>query len=95
MKKLRVSHFPQIGVKSFDVEVQTLEQALFLFEVLANYDDFQFKNRIKPDYCNTTAFEHWDFNDETNEYEWFTWYDEEGNEIENYELKDGKAVLKD
>jgi hypothetical protein len=71
--KLRVSHFPQVPCKPFIVPVDSLKEARKIFDVLANYDIFQFENRIKPDYCNTTVLEYWD----EEEQEWLSWYDEE------------------
>lgn len=72
-KKLRVCHFPQIPCEPFIVEVEDLKQAKEICNVLANYDLFQFENKIKPDYCNTTVVEIFD----DKEQEWVSWYDEE------------------
>lgn len=72
-KKLRVSHFPQIPCKAFIVEVSSLEEAKNISDVLANYDLFQFENRIKPDYSNATVVEEFD----KVEQEWISWSDEE------------------
>lgn len=72
MKKIRVCHFPQIPCKPFIIEVKTLEEAKLLFDVLANYDLFQFENKIKPDYANATVLE--EYNEE--EQEWLSWYDD-------------------
>lgn len=72
-KKLRVCHFPQIPCEPFIVEVEDLKQAKEICNVLADYDLFQFDNKIKPDYYNTTVVEI--FDDE--EQEWASWYDEE------------------
>lgn len=69
--KFRVSHYPQIPCKAFEKEVSSLEEAKLLFDVLAEYDEFQYKNRIKPDYSNCTVLEQ--FNEETQE--WEDWYD--------------------
>jgi hypothetical protein len=71
--KLRVSHFPQVPCKPFIVSVDSLKEARKIFDVLAEYDIFQFENRIKPDYCNATVLEQWD----EEEQEWLSWYDEE------------------
>lgn len=71
--KLRVCHFPQIPHKPFVVEVEDLCQAKFLSDVLANYDLFQYKNKIKPDYANMTIVEMWDEEEE----EWISWFDKE------------------
>ncbi|WP_407301658.1 hypothetical protein [Clostridium botulinum] len=74
-KNLRVSHFPQIPCNPFIVAVSSIEEAKKIFDVLANYDLFQYKNRIKPDYCNTTILEYWD----EEEKEWLEWHDKENN----------------
>ena len=71
--KLRISHYPQVPCKAFVVEVETLEEAKKVMDILANYDSFQYENKIKPDYCNMSILEQWD--DE--EKEWFDWVDEE------------------
>lgn len=48
----RVWWKPQVPMKSFLFEVRDLEQAKILVDALADYDEFQFQNNIKPDYCN-------------------------------------------
>ena len=73
MKKLRILHFPQVPCKPFIVEVDNLKEAKKIMDMLADYDLFQFENRIKPDYCNTSVLE--EYCEE--EREWFTWCDEE------------------
>jgi len=72
-KKLRVSHYPQVPCKPFIVEVKNLEEAKLISDTLANYDLFQYENRIKPDYANATVIEQWDADEE----EWISWFDEE------------------
>jgi hypothetical protein len=71
--KLRVSHFPQIHCKPFITEVESIKEAKKIFDVLANYDLFQYENKIKPDYANMTILEYWDIE----ENEWLEWHDEE------------------
>ena len=50
--KLRVWWIPQVPMTPFFVPVATIEEGKKICEVLADYDQFQFNNRIKPDYCN-------------------------------------------
>jgi hypothetical protein len=71
--KLRVCHYPQVPCKPFITEVKDLKQAHLLYNVLADYDLFQFENRIKPDYANATVVEMWD----EEENEWISWCDDE------------------
>ena len=94
--KLRVSHFPQVPCKAFHVDVDSIEEAMKIKNILANYDLFQYNNRIKPDYCNVTTIDMWDEDsDGEGNPGWCNWSDEEGYEIDCYELVDGKAVLEE
>lgn len=80
MSKLRVWHIPQVPMKAFHVEVETPEEAIKVLDILADYDLFQFENRVKPDYCNAQGLEEWD----AQEGEWCEWYSEDGLDIEEY-----------
>lgn len=55
--KFRVWWIPQIPMKSFQVEVATLDEAMLLIRVLGEYDLFQYKNNVKPDYSNAGGIE--------------------------------------
>ena len=92
--KLRISHFPQVPCKAFHVDVNSIEEALKIMNVLAYYDLFQYNNRIKPDYANATTLDMWEENsDGEGNPGWCNWSDEDGYEISDYKLVDGKAVL--
>jgi hypothetical protein len=72
--QLKVWWIPQIPMTAFEVEVETVEEGAKLLDVLTNYDLFQLKHRIKPDYSNAgglVVFE---------DGEWVDWYDEETGE---------------
>lgn len=56
---LQVRHIPQVPMEAFAVDVDSLEEAIKLLEVLADYDLFQFKHNIKPDYCNIGGLAVW------------------------------------
>ena len=73
MKKLRISHFPQVPCSPFIVEVNDVQEAKKIMDILADYDYFQYHNNIKPDYANVTILEEW--NEE--EQEWLSWMDDE------------------
>ncbi|WP_312131908.1 superinfection exclusion protein [Leclercia sp.] len=60
MSKLRVWHIPQVPMKAFTVEVQSVEEGVRLMDALADYDIFQYENNIKPDYCNANGLQIWD-----------------------------------
>ena len=51
--QLRVWWIPQVPMNAFHKLVDSLKEARFLLDTLAEYDVFQFENHIKPDYCNT------------------------------------------
>lgn len=79
---------PQVPMKPFKVKVGSREEGLRLCEILADYDQFQFENKIKPDYANSggvmfkhpviTENEWWEVPDES---EWQDFLDE----LEDYE----------
>jgi hypothetical protein len=71
---LRVWWIPQIPMKGFRVSVGSIQEARKILDVLAEYDDFQFKNRIKPDYCNAGGLEVYEDD------EWVDWSDDDGND---------------
>jgi hypothetical protein len=73
MKKLRICHYPQIPCEPFIVKVESLEEADKIMNTLANYDLFQYENKIKPDYSNMAILEQWD----EEEQEWCDWCDDE------------------
>jgi hypothetical protein len=52
MVQLRVWWIPQVPGKPFIVPVASLDEGKRIMEILANYDAFQYANRIKGDYCN-------------------------------------------
>lgn len=85
--ELRVWHIPQVPGKAFHVPVSTPEEAKKILAALANYDLFQLKNRIKPDYCNAGGLERYDADNGDGEPGWCEWYDEEtGESIDEMEF---------
>jgi hypothetical protein len=54
---LRVWWIPQIPGDAFYVDVNDLYEAKKILTLLADYDDFQYQNKIKPDYSNTGGLE--------------------------------------
>lgn len=77
--KLRVWHIPQVPMKAFRVEVSSVKEAKLLLKSLADYDIFQFENRIKPDYCNVQGLE--TIEDIGNGPEWVEWHDDNDRDI--------------
>lgn len=55
--KFRVWHIPQVPGKPFHVEVRDYAEAIRVKATLADYDTFQFENKIKPDYCNASGIQ--------------------------------------
>lgn len=55
--KFRVWHIPQVPGKPFHVEVCDYAEAIRIKATLADYDTFQFENKIKPDYCNASGIQ--------------------------------------
>lgn len=71
MSNLKVWWIPQVPMKAFEVDVETLHEGVKLLDILANYDAFQFDNNIKPDYCNAGGISMLE------DGEWVDWYHEE------------------
>lgn len=74
-KKMRVWWIPQVPGNAFHKEVRTIEEALLLLDALADYDSFQYENRIKPDYSNAGGLQVSDGG------EWVEYEDGEGRDI--------------
>lgn len=61
--KMRVWHIPQVPGKPFKVEIEEddiekcIEKAKMVLDVLAIYDQFEFQNKIKPDFSNAQGVE--------------------------------------
>ena len=77
---LRIWHIPQVGakIKPFLIPVPDLPTAMLISETLAQYDLYQHKNRIKPDYSNATGLE------VCTNGEWYEWEGENGESINGY-----------
>jgi hypothetical protein len=92
-KKLQVWWCPQVPMKAFIVDVATVEEGAKVMEVLANYDLFQLKNKIKPDYCNAGGLQQWEEDrDGEGTPGWLDWYDEETGEEDPVEWIANKAA---
>jgi len=75
---LRVWHIPQVPMQPFYVPVSSPEEAVRVLDMLGRYDDFQFRKNIKPDYSNASGLVVFE------EGEWMEWYDEDGNDIDEW-----------
>lgn len=69
-------------MKPFVQNVRTVDEGKLLLVALARYDEFQFKNRIKPDYSNAGGLEVFE------DGEWTDWNDADGNSIDDSTLID-------
>lgn len=70
-KQLRVVHYPDVPGKPFTVSVTSLEEAQRTMTMLADYDQFQYQQKLKGDYSSTSFLE------ELEDGEWVDWSDEE------------------
>ena len=78
---LQVWWIPQVPMKSFNVPVDSVEMGVKIMDVLAEYDLFQFKNKVKPDYSNAGGLRRWCADsDGEGKPGWEDWYDEETGE---------------
>lgn len=58
--KLRVWHIPQVPMKAFFVECDSIQEAVKIRNALAQYDLFQYENNVKGDYANANGIQMWD-----------------------------------
>lgn len=77
---LRVWHIPQVPGIGMVFLVKDPTEAKRLMNVLAQYDLFQFNHNIKPDYSNASGLDEYDGR------EWLTWYSEDGDDIDEWEV---------
>ena len=56
---VKVWHVPQIPMPAFVVELEDLDEAKRLVNVLADYDLFQYDHNVKPDYSNASGVVEW------------------------------------
>lgn len=77
--QLRVWWIPQMPMKAFYVEVRNLREAVLILNTLAEYDKFQFDNKVKPDYANAGGLQAWN----EDEGDWWEFYDAEGRKIDD------------
>jgi hypothetical protein len=75
-EQLKVWWIPQIPGASFEVPVASVDEAKKILTVLANYDLFQYENRIKGDYCNAGGLVTLEDGD------WVDWEDEDFRSID-------------
>ena len=63
------------------VPVKDIKEGVKLLDVLAAYDMFQFKNKIKPAYCNAGGLQKFEADcDGDGNAGWCDWYDDETGE---------------
>jgi hypothetical protein len=76
---LRVWWIPQVPSSNpFVVDVANIPQGVFVMMVLAEYDQYQLDNDIKPDYCNAGGLSIYsDDCDGEGNAGWESWTDEE------------------
>lgn len=79
-QKFKVWWIPQVPMKAFEIEVKNLVEAKLLLTALADYDQFQLDNNIKPDYSNMGGLVVWE------DGEWVDWENEEGRDIDDFSL---------
>lgn len=78
---LRVWWIPQVPGASFEWPVSDLNQAALMLDALAAYDDFQFSQNVKGDYCNVGGLIIFDGE------VWVDWEDEDCDDFDTWREK--------
>lgn len=74
-KKYRTWYIPQVPMPAFEVETDSLREAVLIKETLERFSLFEYDNRVKPDYCDASGISEWDEEDGE-------WYDIDEDELE-------------
>lgn len=79
--KFRIWWIPQVGIgNTFYIPVDSILEGAKVIEILIKYDQFQFDNKVKPDYCNVGGLQYYD--EKTEEWSDFEdYFEEDGNEL--------------
>lgn len=82
LRQLRVWHIPQVPGKPFYVELDSrgarpsaIREAKRIIRLLADYDLFQYENKIKPDYASASGLKIYE------DGEWVEWENGDGEGI--------------
>ena len=81
---LQVWWCPQVPGKHFTVPVSSVAEGCKILDALADYDLFQLKHRIKPDFANTGGLNVSELDDAGGQ-EWCSWCDPETGEEDPHE----------
>jgi hypothetical protein len=76
--QLRVWWIPQVPMTAFHVEVSTPKEGKKILNILADYDLFQLKHNIKPDYSNVGGMSVFLTEEDLG---WCEWEDKDGYDI--------------
>ena len=77
---LQVWWIPEVLMEEFKVDVASIEEGSKILDVLARYDLFQYKNKIKRDCSYFGSLRRWCEDDGDGKPGWEDWYDEETGE---------------
>lgn len=86
LESLRIWWIPQVPGEAFEWPVSDLAQAALMLDALAAYDDFQFGQNVKGDYCNCGGLQIFDDSD------WVDWEDEDGDDFDTWREKQAEAA---
>ena len=86
-KQLRVWWIPQVPMDPFYWNVTSLLEAKNMIDMLSAYDQFQFENKVKPDYSNAGGLEE-KVGDNSNDDDWGDYEDDEGRSIDDITIEE-------
>ena len=83
---LRIWWIPQLGcgIPTFYWDVKDIYEAKTLLDCLAQYDLYQYRNKIKPDYSNAGGLTIYDDDPDNGRLDWFDWMSEAGDDLEEH-----------
>jgi hypothetical protein len=67
MSKFKAWYIPQVPMKAFEREFDSLETASLVLNAVIDFSIFEFENKVKPDYSDAAGIAMWD--EESGEWE--------------------------
>jgi hypothetical protein len=83
---LQVWWIPQVPMVAFHLAVRNLREAKLVLQALGEYDLFQLKYNVKPDFSNAGGLRVWQ------DGEWLDWETEDGYGIDDVSMEDADLL---
>lgn len=77
---LQIWFMPQIGGPMFTHRITDGKEGVYLIDAISQYDLYCHRHSLRPDFANGGGINRYERDFDTNQLEWFTYYDDETGE---------------